>query len=110
MFIKIWRSTYSRKKKIIRVGGYLKCMDTVFNGGENLHNEPTIFIPQNPENTFLRDNSRKKKTYVEVTLDAFMHETIHEEDEQENKDDDMEDTEIKNNNVEQPGDEENQGI
>ena len=39
-----------------------------------------------------------------------MHETIHKEDEQENKDDDMEDTEIKNNNVEQPGDEENQGI
>ena len=29
-----------------------------------------------------------------------MHETIHEEDEQENKDDDMEDTKIKNNNAE----------
>ena len=59
------------------------------------------------ENTFLRDNS-KKKTYAEATVDAIMHETLYEEEERESDDGDNDtvETETRVNNVDQPGDEE----
>ena len=60
-----------------------------------------------PENTFLRDNS-KKKTYAEATVDAIMHETLYEEEEEENddRDNDTMETETRGSNIDQPGDEE----
>uniref|UniRef100_A0A7N2LF04 Uncharacterized protein n=1 Tax=Quercus lobata TaxID=97700 RepID=A0A7N2LF04_QUELO len=61
-----------------------------------------------PENTFRRDNS-KKKTYVEATVDAIMHETLYEEEEEEENDDgdnDTMETETRGSNIDQPGDEE----
>ena len=67
----------------------------------------TNHTENDPENTFLRDNS-KKKTYTEATVDAIMHETHYEEEEQENDDGDNDtvETETRGNNVDQPGDEE----
>ena len=60
-----------------------------------------------PENTFRRDNA-KKKTYVEATVDAIMHETLYEEEEEENDDGDNDtmETETRGSNIDQPGDEE----
>ena len=67
----------------------------------------TNLTENDPDNTFLRDNS-KKKTYTEATVDAIMHETHYEEEEQENDDGDNDtvETETRGNNVDQPGDEE----
>ncbi|KAK7830171.1 hypothetical protein CFP56_028510 [Quercus suber] len=61
-----------------------------------------------PENTFLSDNSKKKKTYAEATVDAIKHETLYEEEEQENDDGDNDtvETETRGNNIDQPGDKE----
>ena len=67
----------------------------------------TNLTENDPDNTFLRDNS-KNKTYTEATVDAIMHETHYEEEEQENDDGDNDtvETETRGNNVDQPGDEE----
>ena len=56
------------------------------------------------ENTFLRNNSRKKKTFAEATSDVIMQETVYgkeEREQDENGNNDTVDTETRCDNIDQ---------